>query len=216
MAAESAKDDEDRLARADLGRLLDAISGGASGDENLDKYFKMRPTYKKPSPENQSEPETITFMDLWTVFPPGTLIYGQPFQDEHQVFIVKSNVTVWPYKDADRNDGRDYHPWKLHVWSYDWKDGAFRRTDFTLLFEQFDGHLPLTSLKYYPFELHGNYTQVRKGLIERGKDFRKYCEAKQGKRLFEYKGKALSEKSGFSNMRQDSEVCRLHALLNMT
>ena len=35
------RDEKDKQARADLALLLDTISGGASGDEKLDKYFKM-------------------------------------------------------------------------------------------------------------------------------------------------------------------------------
>lgn len=195
---ETPKDDDDKLAREDLGRLLRAISGGSSGDQKLDKYFKLRPTYRSSA--------TITFQDLWTVFPPGTLVYGRPFQNEHQVFVVKDNALTWPLKDQQRSGGRDYYPWKLEAWSYDWRDGTFRRTDYTLLFEQFEGHLPLTMLPYYPLHLHQEQEKVRQELVERGKRFRRYCQAKEGERLFEYQGKAVSEKTGFSNLKQDDEV----------
>lgn len=198
VAKETPGDAEDMLAREDLGRLLGAISGGSSGDQKLDKYFQMRPSYRSSA--------TITFQDLWTVFPPGTLVYGRPFQNEHQVFVVKDNVQTWPSRDPDRTGGRDFFPWKLEAWSYDWRDSTFRRTDYTLFFEHFDGHLPLTMLRYYPFELHEKYDEVRKSLIERGRLFRKYCEAKEGERLFEYQGNVVSEKTGFANMKHSDEV----------
>lgn len=197
---ETPKDEDDKLAREDLGRLLRAISRGSSGDSNLDKYFKLRPTYRSSA--------TVTFQDLWTVFPPGTLIYGRPFQNEHQVFVVKDNVLTWPLKDQQRSGGRDYLPWKLEAWSYDWRDGTFRRIDYTLLFEHFEGHLPLTMLPYYPFHLHQDYEKVKEELVDRGKRFRRYCQAKEGERLFEYQGNAVSEKTGLSNLRQDEEVSR--------
>ncbi|KAL1854934.1 hypothetical protein Daus18300_011254 [Diaporthe australafricana] len=206
VAEETPKDDDDKLAREDLGRLLGAISGGASGDQKLDKYFKIRPSYGLS--------QTTTFQDLWTVFPPGTLVYGRPFQNEHQVFVVKDNVRTWPDKDQQRSGGRDYLPWKLEAWSYDWRDGTFRRTDYTLLFEHFDGHLPLDMLPYYPFDLPRDSKdsfkelrkeEIKKELIERGRKFRRYCEAKEGERLFEYQGKAVFEKTGFSNFKQDEE-----------
>lgn len=195
-----------RVARQDLKRLLTVISGGNSGDAKLDKYFKMRPNYKKPTLQNTSEPETIQFADLWTVFPPGTLVYGQPFQNEHQVFVVKDNCVTWPEKNLKRTGGRNYNPWEMDVWTYDWKDSTFRRTDFTLMFEDFDGHLPLTSLPYFPFELHPDHNTVRKQLIERGQRFRSICETKEGQRLFDYGGYAISEQKGFSGMKYDNEV----------
>ncbi|KAF6802117.1 AAA family [Colletotrichum sojae] len=145
--AEKAEEDgENKQARKDLKLLLDTIRT-SSGDEKLDKYFKMRPNYKKQTPN------TIQFEDLWTVFPPGMLVYGNPFQGQDQVFVVKDNQIIWPWKGPGM---REPLPWKLDAWSYDWKDGSFNRTLFTLEFEQFDGHLPLTSLPFYPFDLHND------------------------------------------------------------
>ncbi|CAG8972133.1 hypothetical protein HYALB_00008138 [Hymenoscyphus albidus] len=200
VAQQSTQDETDaqRVAREDMKRLLDVISSGDSGDEKLDKYFKMRPNYRKQVEENTIDPETIQFMDLWTAFPPGTLIFGKPFQGEDQVFVVKDNCSTWPQKLPMRNGGRTYNPWELDAWTYDWKDGNFRRIDFTLEFEEFDGHLPLTSLPYFPFELHPQHEDVRKRLIERGMKFRKICEAKEDQRLFDYGGQAISEQKGFA------------------
>lgn len=197
-----------KVAREDLQRLLDIISLGDSGDEDLDKYFKMRPNYKKPTQQTNQDPETIQFMDLWTVFPPGALIYGTPFQGEEQVFIVKDNIVTWPERSLPAG-GRNYQPWELDAWMYDWKDGKFRRVDFKLLFEEFDGHLPLTSLPYYPFELHKDYSGMRKKLIRRGERFRSICTAKEDQRLFNYVGPAISEQKGFSGMKSGSEVSRV-------
>lgn len=205
-ASQQSKEDEseaDRLAREDLARLLNVISGGDSGDPNLDKYFKMRPNYKKPTIEN--EPETVQFQDLWTVFAPGTLIYGRPFQNEDQIFVVKDNGGNWPERSPLRTTGGAAEPWKLYAWTYDWKDGNFRRTDFLLQIAEFDGHLPLTSLPYYPFHLHPQYSAIREKLIARGKRFRQICEAKDG-HLFEYDGLVISEHKGFSGMKHDNEV----------
>lgn len=197
-----------RVAREDLGRLLNVISGGDSGDAKLDKYFKMRPNYKRPNQLNKAEPETIQFTDLWTVFPPGTLVYGRPFQNEHQVFVVKDNAFPWPERSTRLTFGRQYDPWELDAWTYDWKDGSFRRSDFTLKFEEFEGHLPLTSLPYYPFDMKSDSDAIRKDLIQRGHKFRAVCEAKEGQRLFEYGGLAISEHKGFSGMKYDSPVSR--------
>ena len=197
VATETSEDEAEKRARLDLSLLLDTISGGSSGDEKLDKYFKMRSTYKK------QQPETIQFEDLWTVFPPGMLIYGRPFQNEDQVFVVKDNYVPWPRWEQTREGGREMLPWLLDVWSYDWKDTSFSRTLFTLPFGHFDGHSPVTSLPFYPFDLHPEHEAVGERLIKRGRDMRKICEAKGDSRLFEYKGKTILEKKGFSGMRHD-------------
>ena len=76
-ARQEAKDERDKQARHDLQNLLDILSGGASGDSKLDKYFKSGRTCINEG--------SIHFDELWTIFSPGTLVYGTPFQDEGQV-----------------------------------------------------------------------------------------------------------------------------------
>lgn len=198
---EAVKDQEDLQARMDLGLLLDTISGGSSGDENLDKYFRARDS---PSDKDQ---KMIQFTDLWTIFPPGTFIYGRPFQNEDQVFIVKDYERSWPTPDED--NGVEYLPWRLEAWSYDWKDGTFGRTSFKVSFDSFDGHVPLDSLPYFPFEHHRKRSKIRETLIERGKKFQEFCKATKASRLFEYAGDAIPEKKGFSGMQLDDHVCLL-------
>ncbi|TLD28974.1 hypothetical protein PspLS_03326 [Pyricularia sp. CBS 133598] len=202
-ADKSPTSEEDRHAREDLAKLLKIISNGTSGDAKLDKYFRTRPNYKKAALENKEIPRTIQFANLWTIFPPGTLVYGRPFQNERQVFLVRDNAGPWP----TRRHGADYYPWKLWAWTYDWKDGHFVRTNFDLLFEQFEGSLPLTSLPFTPLDAlpDGERDSMMESLIYRGKRFRQICEAKEGARLFEYKGKAVREQKGFSRMKNDDE-----------
>ncbi|KAI0106666.1 P-loop containing nucleoside triphosphate hydrolase protein [Daldinia grandis] len=188
------KHEQDKRAREDLQTLLSILSGGSSGDAKLDKYFKTRGLCLQ---EN-----TIQFDDLWTIFPPGTLVYGKPFQNQDQVFIVQDNGGTWP-EHGDRP--RRLLPWPLICWTYDWTGEKFQRTGFTLLFENFDGHRPITSLPYYPFHLHAGYDSVKSKLIERGKIFRKYCLTKEGSRLFEYEGETIFGKKGFTGLVQADE-----------
>jgi hypothetical protein len=196
-ADETTKEEKDKQVREDLKLLLDTISGGSSGDTKLDKYFRARSNYKK------AEAETIQFVDLWTIFPPGTLIYGKPFQDQDQVFVVIDYSNTWPR--VDRNTGEN-HPWTLEAWAYDWKGGSFGRSSFVISFNHFDGRLPLTSLEFYPFHLHRQYDEVWKELVERGKLFQEICMAKEGSRMFEYGGNAILEKKGFSGLKSDDKV----------
>ncbi|KAI0011874.1 hypothetical protein F4779DRAFT_635471 [Xylariaceae sp. FL0662B] len=176
-------------ARDDLKLLLKYISGGSSGDAMLDKYFRSREAYV--------EHNSIKFEDLWTIFPPGTLIYGKPFQDQDQLFVVQDNVSPWPRRD-DRP--QEYFPWKLKGWVYDWNSSTFERTPFEIPFEQFEGRRPITSLPYYPFKLHPEQHKVAQKLVERGKKFRKLCDAKQGERLFQYSGEAIFRQKGFTGL----------------
>ena len=183
---EKPKDDIDKQARSDLKLLLDTIST-SSGDPKVDEYFQIREIWK--------EQRSITFETLWTIFPPGALIYGQPFQGQDQVFIVQNNTSS--------RSRRIWAVQSLTCWTYDWDGRSFKRMSLRLFFEHFDGHKPITSLPYYPLEFNEQYTTMKKQLIERGKTFRQFCTTKQGSRMFEYHGKAILVQKGFSGVQGD-------------
>ena len=86
VAVETAQNDQ-RLGE-DLKLLLDVISGGSSGDWKLDRYFKSR--------DACLDQNIVLFDDLWTIFPPGTVVYGTPYQGEEQLFLVQDNWATWP------------------------------------------------------------------------------------------------------------------------
>lgn len=191
-ASQEPKDDEDKQAREDLALLLKILSDGASGDSKLDKYFKAR--------DASTKEESVHFDDLWTIFPPGKLVYGQPFQHQNQVFVVIDNQSPWPRR-SDRGT-----PWKLSCWSYDWTGEKFQRIMFTLVFDHYEGLRPITALPYYPFELHRDREEIEDELIERGRKFRNLCKAKEGSRLFEYKGDTIFGKKGFAGIVGNEDV----------
>ena len=93
---ETPKNDKDKQARSDLKLLLNTIASG-SGDPKLDKYFKIR----------ESGQKSVTFETLWTLFPPGALIYGRPFLGQDQVLVVQDSVRVWTYS------GNEQSVWNL-------------------------------------------------------------------------------------------------------
>jgi hypothetical protein len=183
-AVESSDNEVENQSRSDLKLLLDTIESG-SGDEKLDKFFKTRQAYK--------DQRTVTFETLWTIFPPGTVVYGKPFQGEEQIFIVQDIIETWP---PER--GRKKASWIMMAWSYDWTGKVFERIPFELEFEQFDGQKPITSLPYYPFEFHEDCTGVKNRLKERGMQYRKICVAQSGARMFKYLGQAIYGSKGFS------------------
>lgn len=191
------KDERDQQARADLKLLLDTISSG-SGDPQLDKYFKTR--------DLDREQKVVTYDTLWTIFPPGTLIYGKLFQEQDQVLLVYDNVFPWPGSTRDER-------WNLVCWTYDWDGKKFRRMAVSLKFENFEEKKPITSLPYYPLELHENHENIRKDLIKRGKKYQEFCIAKQGSRMFDYKGEAIFGKKGISGVYLDDDGVSLLASL---
>ncbi|KAF5591277.1 AAA family [Fusarium pseudocircinatum] len=69
--------------------------------------------------------------------------------------------------------------------------------------DDFKGHLPLTSLPFYPSQLHPDFDNLQKELIKRGKEFREICEADQSSRLYDYKGKTIFERKGLSDRVND-------------
>lgn len=176
------KDKRDKQARTDLELLLDTLSSG-SGDLKLDKYFKMR--------ESNKEQKSVTFETLWTLFPPGTLVYGKAFLEQDQVFVVRENISPWPHLNT---------LWTLSGWTYDWDGNKFKRVSLSIPIQGFHGHKLITTLPFYPLEFQIKHAEIKKDLIERGKTFRKICMAREGLRMFEYSGKAIFEKRGFSGV----------------
>lgn len=78
--------EQDQTARSDLKLLLDTIKEGT--DPKLDEYFKIRESLKTS--------KSITYEALWTIFPPGTLVFSAPFLRLDQIFIVQNNRRTWP------------------------------------------------------------------------------------------------------------------------
>jgi hypothetical protein len=139
----------------------------------------------------------VQFDDLWTIFPPGSLIYGKPFQNEDQLFVVNDNLKTWP-----QNDDRT---WKLDAWTFDWTGEKFERTCLTLPFERYEGQKAITALPFYPLELHPKHQDILEELLNRGKKFRSLCEAEDGARLFEYKGDSIFGQKGLNGL-QNNDV----------
>ena len=197
-AQDSPKDDNDRQARADLRILLDTISS-SSGDPKLDKYFRAR--------DSNKEQGSVTFETLWTIFLPGSLVYGQPFQRQHQIFVVQDSGKTWPTfkRRGAFEQPLEHASWGLLCWTYDWDGNKFRRLCLRLDFGYFDGHKPITSLPFYPFNLNDQSNVIKESLTKQGKDYRLVCQADQGSRMFEYNGEAILVKKGFSGVQGDDD-----------
>ena len=193
-AKEASADENDNRARLDLRLLLDTILNG-SGDLKLDKYFKTRESHK--------DQKSVAFESLWTLFPPGTLICSKQFLGQDQVFIVQDNRGPWPLI------GRKNTRWILNCWTYDWDGKVFKRMALDLSIDAFEGTRPITSLPFYPLDHHSQPKDLVKRLVERGAKYKEFCTAKQGSRMFDYKGDVVLGKKGFSGLSGDDDEVSL-------
>lgn len=180
-ANKEGKDEKDRLARDDLRLLLQTIREG-SGDEKLDDYFKLRDTLKAS--------RSITYQNLWTIFPPGILVYSRQFLKHDQIFIVQDNARIWPRQGIRSR-------FSLSCWTYDWNGQVFQRRPITLSIDYFEGPRPISSLMVHPLEDTENVEEVKQRLLTRGNLFRKYCSVPKESRMFKYAGKCVVDKKGF-------------------
>ncbi|KAL9635582.1 MAG: hypothetical protein Q9164_003364 [Protoblastenia rupestris] len=152
-------------AMKDLGLLLEEAKAALE----LELYFNK-------AREIQEKSKTITFRYLWTIFPPGELVYSlTSFIGKLQVFIVRENN-----EDAlsHSKTGKPY--WTLDCWTYDWDGSFFNRVPK----DQPDD-------KDIEDGSQGKKT-TRQTLIERGKRYVELCLKARGKRIFDYDGEALS------------------------
>lgn len=196
---ESGKDghnEKDKEARDDLKELLVTILKG-SGDAKLDSYMQSRESLKKQ--------RIITFEALWTVFPPGTIIYGSLFLKYDQVFIVEKNENPWPWVKMDSGSG-ELDSWTLYCCVYDFNGKEFTRQSVELKFEDFQGTKPISTLAYHPLEEEENRAEIESNLVKRGELFRRYCTAVEGARMFDYSGEAITSKGGLHGSRSDPRV----------
>jgi hypothetical protein len=171
--------EEMRIARKGLGEVLEALRQ-SSGDTRLDDYFRDRDSLLKS--------KSITFDTLWTIFPPGTIVYGRPYLKTEQVFIVQEPWDFWPASEKK---------WYLRCWTYDWNGEVFRRISVFLGFNRFRGTKAISSLPYYPLEEVQDRDELKRRLIERGKKYWDYCTAEDDDRRFRCNGKAIADKTGF-------------------
>ena len=89
-------------ATADLKLLLEEVRR----TPGLESYFNS-------AREMQEKTTTVSFEYLWTIFPPGELVFSSTFMDFPQAFIVKFSQEGYTRK---RSGGEK---WILECWSYD-------------------------------------------------------------------------------------------------
>ena len=186
---------EDRLrkARKDLTTLLEHIRK----TQEVSSYFGGLNASKTS--------RTVTFEYLWTLFPPGELVYATPFMRQPQIFIVKDSISYIRFEKENDNESKK-RIWTLDCWSYDWDGKKFKRVPVTFKFENFQGARKVNTLPCYPLRYRDDASDpenetLSKQLIERGKRYVDFCVKKAGKQMFDYDGDAISHGSGFQRLK---------------
>lgn len=194
IASAAKPDDANNQTQSDLELLLTTISKSSS-DRRLDQLLKNRAV--------NMEQKRVTFESIWTIFPPGEIIFGTPFQNQPQVFIVIDNLNPWPKPESRGKSA----PWALKCWMYDWTGQAFLRTILKIKIDRFEGAKPINTLPYYPLRFHEKPGDIEDTLWKRGKNFRNLCIAQKGEQMFHYNGGAtLSRKRLVDASQTDSSV----------
>lgn len=103
----------------------------------------------------------ITFKYIWTIFPPGELIYSCGDYDPDRFYAVKTSQRT--------RRGVSY---ELSCRFVDWDGNAFGYGHRELFIEFFKGTKKITDLEAYPEKYIPDYEAVRSSCIERGRKFR--------------------------------------------
>ena len=188
---ESSTSEADQQARSDLALLLDTITNG-SGDSRLDRHLKTREANKLQ--------RLVSFETLWTLFPPGTLVYGRPFLGQDQVFVATEPKNTWP-RGRDDDDNRK---WTLGAMMYDWDGRSFKRRKVYLKIPSFEGYKAIDDLPFFPLVCHPDESKLRQTLIKRGGAYKKLCDIEKP-RMYTYEGLVVLGSRGFSGLQKDDD-----------
>ena len=180
--------DKQSTASKDLKQLLDHISA----IPELTAYFEDFDPAKKPP--------SIDFRFLWTIFPPGCLIYSKPVMGEDQVFLLQ-------FAEEGQLGDSKKRGLILTCWAYDWNGETFNRVAYDLEIESFKDTKPINTLDHYPLEYHRDKDKVRSHLIERGEKYRNLCVPESGVQLFDYDGISIEDQKGITRQDISSRVC---------
>lgn len=108
----------------------------------------------------------ITFEFLWTIFEPGSLVFGTDEGKERVYQLHSSQYTT------DLKRGLQYL--NLYVWGVDYDGEKFGACYEYLRHYEFEGTKKITNLKVFPLNVHPHRTELIKRLVSRGQLFEKF------------------------------------------
>ena len=132
----------------------------------------IRP-YFRTERDLQKREQSVTFEMLWTIFPPGKIIYSTN-QFKRPQFYMVDQADKGVSKQYDTPGPKDY--WTLRCWYYDWDGSKFVRMAARCRFKRFEKSMPITKLPAYPIDYVKDCEGVEKSLIDRGRKFARLCQ----------------------------------------
>jgi hypothetical protein len=108
----------------------------------------------------------ITFQQLWTLFEPGTILYGK-LDGTDQFFELNDSSYLKGDSEIYFKVSYSYIDYNGRQFGY-WKDER--------LIKPFVGTKRVSELEVYPAIYHPNYEGLKKRLTERGKRFEGFCD----------------------------------------
>ena len=172
---------------------LQAAIGDLKAVSNLVEHTPDLQTYFQSGRDTVRNKEHITWDLLWTIFPPGELVFAETYMKQPQIFIIVSADS------GDVIETKNKKVWRLDCWAYDWDGNKFNRVWAEFGFLKFKDEYPINSLLCYPLKYHSKGEEIRQGLLKRGQKFCTLASSKAG-RAFEYQGFALQRGEGFRKM----------------
>ena len=184
---------ERKQARSDLRKVLDFVQNSP----RLEPYFKTRSANRSAG--------IVTYDHLWTIYRIGTEVIVTSFPEETQIMKVVDPPYLYKEEKSQSMLCRYY--------DHDGSNWVVAIVEFEI--ERFNGTKPIGNLPCIPLEYYkdrGEETdpvELRNNMIDRGKNFEKFCSASPGvQQMFHYDGPVLSVEKPFrSQYSSDSTVC---------
>lgn len=167
--------DDSEISRADR-NYIDAVYS----------YFTLGPARKQfDDIRNLVEEGFIIYSDIWALYKPGDLVVSKDPVGNYelaQVASVKWEEDIWARYDRKR--------WFITTVQMDYSAGKFQKVSRRRRVEEFAGAMRIKELDFYPLSHHPSMTELKAAALQRGKDWKSFCEA--GPKIMSYQGRALS------------------------
>lgn len=152
-----AEEQHDSVARAHTQLLIDTLTLQLGDDHGIAR--------------DMIQNNVITFDYLWTLFPPGVLLFSRQHDEDHIVELVKAKYTPWYRTDAGLPGRPQMRDMSLSCRYIDWDGKAFGWKEKEIEIPYFSGTHPIQDLKMYPVTSHSAEQLLRSKMVDRGRKF---------------------------------------------
>jgi hypothetical protein len=110
-----------------------------------------------------AEHGAIEFEQLWTIFPPNSLVVSMKEKTQCAFKVTKTETYL------SRKEGKQY--FIIHCYYIDWDGSRYGRAPEYLVIPEFEGSATPSDLPTYPLDCHPQKNRIMTDLIESGKKF---------------------------------------------